>query len=150
MTPETRARLNDAITAVSRFGGSQRLAAVHAARSGVPLPLTAVNVLRQLQDGGPLALSELARRCHLALPPLSRTVESLAGQGFVARRRNPRDARSTLVHLTQEGGEALRRFGAANADLLDKALAGWSDEELSVLAGQMLRLVDDLRSGGSG
>lgn len=149
MKPDTRQRLNDAITAVTRFGGSQRLAAVHAARSGIPLSMTAVNVLRQLEAAGPVPMTELAERCHLALPPLSRTVMSLEEQGFTARSKNPRDARSTLVRLTDRGRNALARFAEANAELLDSALDRWSDEELSDLAGAMLRLVTDLRAGGS-
>jgi DNA-binding MarR family transcriptional regulator len=147
--PDTRQQLNDAITAVTRFGGSQRLAAVHAARSGVPLSMTSVNVLRQLDAAGPMAMTELAERCHLALPPLSRAVMSLEEQGFTARSRNPKDARSTLVRLTDPGRNALERFAEANAELLDSALDQWSDEELSELALTMLRLVADLRAGGS-
>jgi DNA-binding MarR family transcriptional regulator len=150
VTPETRLRLNEAITAVSRFGGSQRLAAVHARRSGIPLSLTAVNVLRQLAAAGPMPMTDLAQRCHLALPPLSRTVVALQDQGLAERTRNPKDARSTLVHLTDKGTEALQRFAAANADLLDSSLGTWSDEELRGLADQMLRLVGDLRAGGTG
>lgn len=150
MKPDTRQRLNDAITAVTRFGGSQRLAAVHAARSGIPLSMTAVNVLRQLESAGPIPMTELADRCHLALPPLSRTVMGLEEQGLTIRSRNPRDARSTLVRLTESGRHALERFAEANAELLDSALDSWSDEELSELADAMLRLIADLRAGGSG
>lgn len=149
MKPDTRQELNDAITAVTRFGGSQRLAAVHAARSGIPLSMTAVNVLRQLEAAGPLPMTELAERCHLALPPLSRTVMSLEEQGFTAKSKNPNDARSTLVRLTDPGRNALERFAEANAELLDSALDHWSDEELADLADAMLRLVNDLRAGGS-
>jgi DNA-binding MarR family transcriptional regulator len=147
--PDTRQRLNDAITAVTRFGGSQRLAAVHAARSGIPLSMTAVNILRQLDTAGPIPMTELAERCHLALPPLSRAVMSLEEQAFAARSRNPKDARSTLVRLTDSGRAALERFAEANAELLDTALDHWSDEELSELADAMLRLVTDMRAGGS-
>lgn len=149
MKPDTRQRLNEAITAVTRFGGSQRLAAVHAAKSGIPLSMTAVNVLRQLEAAGPMPMTELAERCHLVLPPLSRAVLALEEQGFTARSRNPRDARSTLVRLTEQGREALARFAEANAELLDSALNSWSDEELSDLADAMLRLVTDLRAGGT-
>ena len=135
---------------MSRFGASPRLAAVHAARSGIPLSLTAVHVLGTLQDRGPLPLSDLAARCHLALPPLSRLIAGLEEQGLVGRRPHPQDGRSTLVHVTEDGLLALSRFGAANAELLDSALARWSDDELSRLADQMMRLIDDLRAGGSG
>ena len=149
MKPDTRQQLNDAITAVTRFGGSQRLAAVHAARSGIPLSMTAVNVLRQLEAAGPMPMTELAERCHLALPPLSRTVMNLEQQGFTAKSKNPKDARSTLVRLTDPGRNALERFAEANAELLDSALDHWSDEELAELAEVMLRFVVDMRAGGS-
>jgi DNA-binding MarR family transcriptional regulator len=74
---------------------------------------------------------------------------SLEKQGFTARSKNPKDARSTLVRLTDAGRNALERFAEANAELLDSALDHWSDEELSELAEAMLRLVADMRSGGS-
>ena len=146
--PGVREQVNDAITVVARFANSRQLAAVHSAQSGVDLPLSAVALLRQLEPGNPLRLSELSRRLQVALPPLSRQVRTLEASGYLVRTEDGSDARASLLAITDTGREALRRFDDANRALLDKALAGWDDESLAALAGQMQRLVADLRRGG--
>ena len=105
-------------------------------------------MLRQLESGGPLRLSELSRRLQVALPPLSRQVRTLVDGGFVVRTPDGQDARASLLDVTSTGRLALARFADANRALLDKALAGWTDEALEALARQMQRLVRDLRRGG--
>jgi DNA-binding MarR family transcriptional regulator len=146
LRPETRRRLNEALTTLARLSNSQRLAAVHASRSGVHLSLTAVSVLRRLDDHGPQTMSQLAERCQLAPPPLSRQVRGLELAGHVVRTPNPADGRSTMVDVTARGRAALAAFGEANAELLDVQLASWSDEELTALSDQIQRLVADLRA----
>jgi DNA-binding MarR family transcriptional regulator len=146
--PVVRGQVNDAITVVARFANSRHLAAVHSAESGVDLPLSAVALLRQLEPGNPLRLSELSRRLQVALPPLSRQVRTLVDGGLLERAEDGSDARASLLAITGAGREALRLFDKANRALLDKALAGWDDESLAALASQMQRLVADLRRGG--
>jgi DNA-binding MarR family transcriptional regulator len=146
--PGVRDDINDAITVVARFANSRRLAVVHSERSGVDLPLSAVALLRQLEPGEPLRLSELSRRLQVALPPLSRQVRTLVQGGFIARAPDGDDARASLLAITDLGRVALARFAGANRALLDKALAGWSDDDLAALAAQMQRLIIDLRRGG--
>ena len=148
MDSGVRDEINDAITVVARFANSRRLAVVHSARSGVELPLSAVALLRQLESGEPLRLSELSRRLQVALPPLSRQVRALVDGEFITRAPDGADARASLLAITERGREALARFAGANRALLDKALAGWNDDDLAALAAQMQRLVRDLRRGG--
>ncbi len=146
--PAVREQINDAITVVARFANSRHLAAIHSAHSGVDLPLSAIALLRQLEPGDSLRLSELSHRLLVALPPLSRQVRTLVEAGFVVRTEDGRDARASLLAITAAGREALRRFDLANSALLDKALAGWTEEAIQGLAAQMQRLVRDLRRGG--
>ncbi len=146
--PAVREQINDAITVVARFANSRQLAAIHSAHSGVDLPLSAIALLRQLEPGDSLRLSELSQRLLVALPPLSRQVRMLVETGFVVRTEDGRDARASLLAITPAGREALRRFDLANSALLDKALAGWPEEAIQGLAAQMQRLVRDLRRGG--
>jgi DNA-binding MarR family transcriptional regulator len=146
--PAVRDDINDAITIVARFANSRRLAFVHSVRSGIDLPLSAVALLRQLEAGEPLRLSELSRRLQVALPPLSRQVRTLIEGKFITRAPDGDDARASLLAITELGRQALARFADANRALLDKALAGWSDDDLAALAAQMQRLIRDLRRGG--
>jgi DNA-binding MarR family transcriptional regulator len=146
--PAVRDQINDAITIVARFANSRQLSAVHSAHIGIELPFSAIAVLRQLEPGEPLRLSELSRRLQVALPPLSRQVRALVDGNFVIRTPDGKDARASLLAITDTGREALTRFAGANRALLDKALAGWTDDALAALAGQMQRLIRDLRRGG--
>jgi len=144
----TREQLNDAMRAVARFANSGRLAAVHSAQSGVDLSLSAIALLRHLEDGSVLRLSELSRRLQVALPPLSRLVRTLEGDGLVTRARDGQDARASLLAITPAGCAALNAFESANQVLIEQALSGWSDDELTALAAGMQRLIGDLRRGG--
>lgn len=144
--PFVREQVNDAITIVARFANSRQLAAVHSAVSGVDLPMSAVALLRALDT--PVRLSDLSKRLQVALPPLSRQVRTLEASGFIDRTEDLNDARASLLTITAAGRDALDRFAEANRALLDKALAGWDDESLAVLAEQMHRLIGDLRRGG--
>ncbi len=146
--PAAHQQINDAMTVVARFANSRQLAAIHSAKSGDDLPLSAISVLRQLEECAPQRLSELSQRLQVALPPLSRLIRTLIDGGFVERAADDSDARASLLDITASGKAALVRFGEANRALLDKALAGWSDAELAALAAQMQRLVRDLRRGG--
>ena len=146
--PAVRDQINDAITVVARFANSRQLSAVHSAHTGIDLPLSAIALLRQLEAGEPLRLSELSRRLQVALPPLSRQVRTLVEGGFVVRAPDGLDARASLLAITDAGRDGLLRFAEANRALLDKALSGWTDEALEALAAQMQRLVRDLRRGG--
>ena len=148
--PGAREEINDAISAVARFANSRRLAAVHSAQSGIDLPMSAVAVLRQLNAGLPLRLSELARRLQIALPPLSRLVRGLETDEFLQRTPDGKDARASLLTITPAGCGALHRFDAANHVLLDQALEGWTDDEVTAVAAAMQRLIRDLRRGGPG
>lgn len=148
MDSGVRDDINDAITVVARFANSRRLAVVHSARSGIDLPLSAVALLRQLEPGEPLRLSDLSRRLQVALPPLSRQVRTLVEGDLITRAPDGDDARASLLAITELGREALARFAGANRALLDKALSGWSDSDLAALATQMQRLIGDLRRGG--
>jgi DNA-binding MarR family transcriptional regulator len=148
MDPLVRDDINDAITVVARFANSRRLAAVHSAESGFDLPLSAIALLRQLEPGDALRLSELSQRLQVALPPLSRQVRTLVDSELIVRAPDGDDARASLLTITELGREALARFAFANRALLDKALAGWNDADLASLAAQMQRLIRDLRRGG--
>ena len=132
---------------VARFANSRRLSAVHVAESGVDIPLSGVALLRRLEPGGPLRLSDLSKSLQVALPPLSRQVRSLVDGGYVTRSQDGSDARASLLSITAAGRTALARFDEANSALLARSLAGWSDDELAAVADQMHRLVHDLRRG---
>ncbi|MCP5371757.1 MAG: homoprotocatechuate degradation operon regulator HpaR [Hyphomicrobiales bacterium] len=95
-------------------------------------------VLRALDGGGPLDAGEVARRCCLLTPSLTRIVKTLAAGGLVARRQDPGDLRRLVLDITPAGRALIARvaplsearyaeitalFGAANLDDLHAKLA---------------------------
>jgi len=150
----SRRRLNEAIGALSRVVTSPRLNSAIAQRSGVDLSSGSLRILGLVLEHGPIDLSRLAERSHLAPNALSRHVKILEDRAFVVRETLPDDRRVSVVTATDDGRDAVRRFLRANDQMMTGPLAGWTDDELDALSSGLERLVADLRrpatsAGGS-
>jgi DNA-binding MarR family transcriptional regulator len=64
---------------------------------------TDLRVLNILVGSDLLTIAEISRRTHVDKAWISRTVRDLAERGLVSRATNERDARMSLVFLTQKG-----------------------------------------------
>jgi DNA-binding MarR family transcriptional regulator len=58
-----------------------------------------------MSEGRTMRLSELARFANSTLSRLSKVVNRLSGQGWIERRPDPQDGRTTLATLTDAGWE---------------------------------------------
>jgi DNA-binding MarR family transcriptional regulator len=141
----SRARLNDAISALHRFASSRKLDAVHAEQAGIDLGLAAYGVLGRVVEHGPVDLSALARLAHMQPSALSRQVRLLEDAGHITRAPHPDDARVSVVRATAAGRDAQRRMHDANDQLLVRQLRDWSTHDLDAVSAQLERLVADLR-----
>lgn len=90
-------------TAVMRL--RRRLA--HERHPDNPLSLGAMAVLAQLARQGELSIGELARSEKVQPPSMTRTVNCLQNEEYVARRPHERDGRQVMVVLTDRGRETL-------------------------------------------
>ena len=61
---------------------------------------------------GPLLTSELARKFNVAMPTMTRTVDSLVNKGYVVREHDAEDRRKIYLRLTETGAQVA---GAAHA-----------------------------------
>ena len=77
------------------------------------LPGASRAVLTHLAVTGPLTVGEAAVHLGRAQSVVSEIVDGLARKGLLERERDPDDRRRTLVWLTGEGQEVLRRDGEA-------------------------------------
>lgn len=73
-------------------------------------------VLATLQDGPPVTVSQLAREVLAQQPTVTKLVQRMADQGWVALLADPADQRRTLVGVTPAGRRLVR-------PLLEKARA---------------------------
>ena len=89
----------------------------------------------------PIRIRELNRHVLLSQPALSRLVDRLAERGFVERRPDPADGRSTLLSLTEAGLAAQRQIGRRHARGVARAMtAGLDPAELKQLETICLKL----------
>ena len=64
-----------------------------------------MRLLRVLEQGGDRTMTELAWALNLAQRRITSLVVALADDALIERRKNPADARSTLISLTELGRE---------------------------------------------
>jgi DNA-binding MarR family transcriptional regulator len=86
-------------------------------------------VLLTFSQAGTLSLSKIGERLMVHPTSATNSIDRLERQGYVRRRRNPRDGRGVLAEITDEGRDVVER---ATADLMgrDFGLAPYDDERL--------------------
>jgi MarR family transcriptional regulator, organic hydroperoxide resistance regulator len=73
-----------------------------------------------LLDGGPLSQTDLASRARVETQTMSRTIERLERQGFVARQPDPADRRRHVVTRTDAGRRAWEQTRSLEAEMFPK------------------------------
>ncbi|HEX4218776.1 MAG TPA: MarR family transcriptional regulator [Acidimicrobiales bacterium] len=85
--------------------------------------------LRTLERLGPVRTNELAEALHLDASTVTRQVTTLAASGFVARRPDPADGRSSTLVLTTEGKRVMRTVERERRVLLQELFSDWAEDE---------------------
>ena len=134
-----------AMTEVFRLAASRRVHDERQRRSGTSLSRTEWELLRRVDDLGPVRVRQLAGLVDLSPAVTSRALASLESDGLVARAATPEDGRGVSFRSTRSGHRARERFQAAMFDELTTVLSTWSPRDRAVLADVLPRLVQDLR-----
>ena len=93
-----------------------------------------LDCLELLNRHGPLSPSALARRAGLHPATMTGILDRLERGGWVARERDPSDRRAVLVRaLRDRAAELFRLFGGMNS-AMDRLCAGYSEEQLELVA----------------
>ena len=66
-------------------------------------------VLRILEHDGSLEISELARRCLIMMPSISRTLQNMEARGWVTRQSMEGDKRKSEISISGSGRELVAR-----------------------------------------
>lgn len=90
-----------------------------------------------------LRIRDLNKHLLLTQPSVSRLLDRLASRDIVTKSPDPRDARGTIVTLTEKGVETFRRVGAQHGRSIIARMSVLSHAEQVQLA----RLTEKLRAG---
>jgi DNA-binding MarR family transcriptional regulator len=102
-------------------------------------------VLYNLAQAGPLAVGEIAGRCRVAVPTISRMLKHLEDDGLIERHVDRANRRFVRVALTDAGRAAEAQFEERAKSAFHHVLSPLSDEQLAdllVALGHLERLVD--------
>lgn len=112
--------------AMSRLGRQTRV-------SSTGLTPSQLSALTNLDEFGPLRLNELAAREGVAAPTMSRGVDILEQAQLVRKRRDPDDARSSFIELTERGRALLTKAIDQRTTLLAQRLAALEPARLHAI-----------------
>jgi DNA-binding MarR family transcriptional regulator len=114
-------------------------------------------VLRTLERMGPAPTSVVAGELQLDGSTVTRQVTTLVASGFVERRSNPDDGRSSNLAITAAGRRTMRSVEHERRRVLELMFAEWNEDDRHVLGHVLTRLnvaiieqVAGLPNGGTG
>jgi DNA-binding MarR family transcriptional regulator len=111
------------------------------------LPGASRAVLEHLALAGPLTIGEAAAHMRRAQSVISEIVTHLERDGLLERENDPGDRRRTLIWLTPDGHEALRRDRQVfDVDLLARAMARLPPDQADALNAAMRALIEGAQS----
>lgn len=88
-----------------------------------------------------MGVSEVAEAISVDQPRASRLVNASADHGLVTRRADERDARRSVVELTDAGRALLESARATRRSAVTDAVADFSPEDLATFAALLGRFV---------
>lgn len=101
-------------------------------------------ILLQLREQGGSTQGELAARCGVEAPTISKALARMAGNGLVERHDDELDARAARIHLTAKGRALCTDVLKIWSNLERRSLAGISAEEREILRGLLARVKGNL------
>jgi DNA-binding MarR family transcriptional regulator len=100
--------------------------------------------LRTLEDIGPASTNALARALHLDASTVTRQLRTLEEGGFIERRPDPDDGRSTTIRLTPDGYRTMRDVEVMRRRHMEALVGEWDDEEKTNLGHALTMLNSSL------
>ena len=138
-------RVEDAVEGLGRLFQGQGPAVLRGQRAGVDLSRTAQKLLWHVATEAPIRISDLARDVGMADALVSRQISALEERGLVERLASSEDRRVSLVRPTARGRAAGRKLRRAADEIFREQMSSWSAPALLELAGNLERLLGDLR-----
>jgi DNA-binding MarR family transcriptional regulator len=96
--------------------------------------------MRMLEGLGPVSVNALAQALRLDASTVTRQVTALECQGFVERRANPADGRSSSIVLTADGRQTMHAVERERRRHIAALVSDWDDADQSDLGLALTRL----------
>jgi DNA-binding MarR family transcriptional regulator len=106
--------------------------------------------MRMLEGLGPVSANALAHALHLDASTVTRQITALERQGFVQRRANPADGRSSTIVLTPEGRRSMSAVEEERRKRIETLVRDWNDAQQTDLGHALARLNASLVQSVSG
>jgi len=104
--------------------------------------------LRTIADLGPLSTKALATALNLDASTVTRQIAALETGGFVDRRPDPNDRRSSTIALTAEGRLMMGGVEQERRQGIEALVRAWDDREKSLLGRMLSKLNASLVQNG--
>ena len=108
------------------------------------LTITGWRICLILNEHKTLSVSEISTHSAVKLSTVTRTVYAMEEKGLLTVARRKSDARVSDVSITTAGTETIRNVVAETSGFLDRALTGFSHEEIARLNELLTRLFQNL------
>jgi len=101
-------------------------------------------LLDKLKESELISQTELAHRMDIAPATLTRMVQNMEKNGYVARQTDKNDQRVTLIHLTPKGIETRSIISKKLREIDQKIFKDFSSMEQELLHSMLLRIQNQL------
>lgn len=101
-------------------------------------------VIRALKDEEGLDISELAERCYLLMPSLSRIIQNLEKRCLVSRAQSESDNRRSVISLTGQGEAVFNRVAPESLERYNHITERFGYGKLELLYELLEELIDKL------
>ena len=105
-------------------------------------------VLRTLEATGPMSTKALATTLNLDASTVTRQITALEGAGFVERRPDPSDRRSSTIILTEEGHRTMAGVERERRHGMEALVSDWAEQDKVTLGRALSRLNISLLESG--
>lgn len=87
------------------------------------------NLLTALSQEGEMPMNHLAKRLHITKPAVTRLVDRLEKERFLARKIHLKDRRILLIKLTSKGASAVRGIQKDFIEFITRTISRISEQE---------------------
>lgn len=144
-TTKTRSeRLDRAMSILARRGTGHRLHQMLRRAAGSDIDHAGYLVLRRIQLEGPTRITDLADSMGVEPSTVSRHVQALEDEGWLAKEAQTEDRRVILADITPQGLAVVERVETERHRIFERALADWSEADVDQFVELFERFATDL------